>query len=95
MPSRWLIITQVTPRWQKITMVLSVLSADPVTGRVGVPWDFMPEYWTNIPQMYDREGWKETEIYRSNPELLPAYTQVCEGIDDILASYVHNQDLRV
>ena len=50
---------------------------DPVTGRVGVPWDFMPEYWTNIPQMYDREGWKETEIYRSNPELLPAYTQVC------------------
>ena len=60
---------------------------DPVTGRVGVPWDFMPEYWTNIPQMYDREGWKETEIYRSNPELLPAYTQVCEGIDDILASY--------
>ncbi len=60
---------------------------DPVTGRVGVPWDFMPEYWTNIPQMYDREGWKETEIYRSNPELLPAYTQVCEGIDDILATY--------
>ena len=60
---------------------------DPVTGRVGVPWDFMPAYWTNIPQMYDREGWKETEIYRSNPELLPAYTQVCEGIDDILASY--------
>ena len=60
---------------------------DPVTGRVGVPWDFMPEYWTNIPQMYDREGWKETEIYRSNPELLPAYTQVCEGIDDILVTY--------
>lgn len=65
---------------------------DPVTGRVGVPWDFMPEYWTNIPQMYDREGWKETEIYRSNPELLPAYTQVCEGIDDILASYGYKRN---
>ena len=64
---------------------------DPVTGRVGVPWDFMPEYWTNIPQMYDREGWKETEIYRSNPELLPAYTQVCEGIDDIIASSVYKR----
>ncbi len=60
---------------------------DPVTGRVGVPWDFMPEYWTEIPQMYDREGWKETELYRSNPKLLPAYAEVCEGIDNILASY--------
>lgn len=60
---------------------------DPITGRVGVPWDFMPEYWTNIPQMYDKDGWKETEIYRSNPDLIPAYAQVCEGIDGILASY--------
>lgn len=60
---------------------------DPVTGRIGVPWDFMPEYWTEIPQMYDKNGWKETEIYGSNPELLPAYAQVCEGIDEVLASY--------
>lgn len=60
---------------------------DPITGRVGVPWDFMPEYWTNIPQMYDKNGWKETEIYRSNPDLLPAYTQVCEGLDSILKTY--------
>lgn len=60
---------------------------DPVTGRHGVPWDFMPEYWTQIPQMYDKEGWKETEIYSSNPELLPAYDKVCEGLDSILASY--------
>ena len=60
---------------------------DPTTGRVGVPWDFMPEYWTEIPQMYDRNDWKETQLYRSNPALLPAYTEVCDGLDDILASY--------
>lgn len=60
---------------------------DPVTGRIGVPWDFMPEYWTEIPQMYEKDGWKETAIYRSNPNLLPAYTQVCEGIDSIIESY--------
>ena len=60
---------------------------DPVTGRVGVPWDFMPEYWTEIPRMYEKDGWKETEIYRSNPDLIPAYSQVCEGIDGILESY--------
>lgn len=60
---------------------------DPVTGRHGVPWDFMPEYWTQIPQMYDKEGWKETAIYRSNPELLPAYGDVCAGLDNLLNAY--------
>lgn len=60
---------------------------DPVTGRIGVPWDFMPEYWTEIPQMYDREEWKKTDIYRSNPELLPAYQEVCDGLDRLLEKY--------
>ena len=58
---------------------------DPTTGRIGVPWDFMPEYWTEIPQMYDREEWKKTDIYRSNPELLPAYQEACEGLDRLLS----------
>lgn len=60
---------------------------DPTTGRVGVPWDFMPEYWTEIPQMYDRKDWQKTDIYRSNPELLPAYQEVCDGLDNMLAEY--------
>lgn len=60
---------------------------DPVTGRHGVPWDFMPEYWTNIPEMYDKDAWKKTDIYRSNPELLPAYEEVCTGLDHLLAEY--------
>ena len=60
---------------------------DPVTGRFGVPWDFMPEYWTEIPLMYEKDGWQETEIYRSNPDLIPAYRRVCEGIDGILETY--------
>lgn len=60
---------------------------DPSTGRHGVPWDFMPEYWTEIDSMYDRNLWKESEIYRSNPEILPAYEEVCTGIDGILGKY--------
>ena len=60
---------------------------DPVTGRHGVPWDLMPAYWTEIPEMYDREGWKNTELYRSNETLLPAYKDVCEGLDGLLSSY--------
>lgn len=60
---------------------------DPVTGRHGVPWDLMPEYWTEIPEMYDKQKWRETEIYRSNPALLPAYDEVCRNLDALLSSY--------
>lgn len=60
---------------------------DPTTGRHGVPWDFMPEYWTEIDKMYDRRRWKETGIYNSNPELIPAYEEVCSGMDTLLAQY--------
>lgn len=60
---------------------------DPVTGRHGVPWDLMPAYWTEIPEMYDKEGWKNAELYRSNEALLPAYREVCDGLDGLLASY--------
>ena len=60
---------------------------DPVTGRHGVPWDFMPEYWTEIPEMYGKESWKETEIYRSNPSLVPAYDDVCKNLDELLGTY--------
>lgn len=60
---------------------------DPTTGRHGVPWDFMPEYWTEIPQMYDKEDWKKADIYRSNPDLLPAYQEACEGLDRLISEY--------
>ena len=74
----------ITYEWLK---EFSYFIDDPTTARHGVPWDFMPEYWTEISEMYDKEKWKEAEIYRSNPELLPAYEEVCIGIDDILAKY--------
>lgn len=76
--------TAVTYEWMK---EFSYYIDDPITGRHGVPWDFMPEYWTEIPNMYDKEKWQETEIYTSNPALVPAYKEVCNGIDDILAKY--------
>ena len=60
---------------------------DPVTGRHGVPWDLMPAYWTEIPEMYDRDGWHTTELYRSNETILPAYQEVCDGLDSLLSSY--------
>lgn len=74
----------VTYDWMK---EFTYIIEDPTTGRIGVPWDFMPEYWTEIPQLYDKDAWKKTDIYRSNPELLPAYENVCKGLDGLLEKY--------
>ena len=60
---------------------------DPTTDRIGVPWDFMPEYWTEIPEMYDKDAWKKTDIYSSNPELVPAYQQTCDELDRLIEKY--------
>lgn len=74
----------VTYEWMK---EFSYFIDDPTTGRHGVPWDFMPEYWTEIPGMYDKENWKKTEVYCSNPDLLPAYQEVCEGLDRLISEF--------
>ncbi len=74
----------ITYEWMK---EFSYYIDDPVTGRHGVPWDLMPSYWTEIPEMYDRENWKATDLYRSNSALLPAYNEVCQGLDELLSSY--------
>lgn len=37
--------------------------------------------------MYEKENWKKTEIYRSNPSLVPAYEDVCSNLDELLDTY--------
>ncbi len=60
---------------------------DPTTGRYGVPWDFMPSYWTNEPLFYDKEHWHETSVYQQNGDIRVKYDEVCRGIDGILSAY--------
>ena len=78
----------VTYEWMK---EFAYFIDDPVTGRHGVPWDLMPDYWTEIPEMYDRDAWKTTALYRSNDAILPAYQEVCEVLDSLLSSYGYNR----
>lgn len=66
---------------------------NPTTGRESVPWDFFPEYFSEHPELYDRDQWKEAEIYRANPDLLPAYEEVCRGMDGILAANGYHREM--
>ncbi len=67
---------------------------DPTTSKVHIPWDLMPEYWTNIQEYYDKDKWIHTDLYQSNKGLADAYFKVCQGLDDILLNhgYKHFQN---
>lgn len=59
---------------------------DTETGQDRIPWDFLPEYWTRIPQMYEKDGWAKTTVMVSG-NVENAYRQVTEGIDCLLKEY--------
>lgn len=60
---------------------------DPTTGRFGVPWDFMPSYWTKEPLFYDKDHWHQAAVFQENPNIKPKYDEVCRGLDDMLQTY--------
>ncbi len=68
---------------------------DPITGRLHVPWDFMPSYWTVQDDMSDRDKWIDNALLNSNPEFKDRYEEVREGIDSILAKYGYIRDGRI
>lgn len=78
----------VTYEWMK---EFSYMITDPSTGRHGVPWDFLPSYWTADPLFYDKEHWHETEVIRSNPDIITAYRDVCLNFDQLLKEYGYSR----
>lgn len=60
---------------------------DPVTGRHGVPWDFVPSFWSGDPLMKDAGRWVEAEVMQANPKIPTEYKNVCESLDALLAAY--------
>ena len=60
---------------------------DPVTGRHGVPWDFVPSYWSSEPLMYEQDNWVHADVMKQNPDIAPNYQKVCHGLDKLLFQY--------
>ncbi|MCL2717531.1 MAG: histidine phosphatase family protein [Lachnospiraceae bacterium] len=65
---------------------------DPVSGRFGVPWDFVPSFRTNEPLFYDRTGWPGAKVMQSAPEIKDKYSEVCTELDKLLAKYGYLRD---
>ncbi len=60
---------------------------DPVTGKHGVPWDFVPSFWTGDPLMLKGQSWVESDVMKQNPQIAEKYQEVCLRFDELLASY--------
>ena len=58
----------------------------PETGYRVIPWDLFPDYFTTVPEFYDKDKWLESDIVKSSPEMAAKYHEVCAGIDSILQS---------
>ncbi len=76
--------TAVTLEWMK---EFAYEIDDPITGKHGVPWDFVPSYWTNDPLLMDVDRWVESDIMQQNPEIAIQYKNVCQNFDNLLFSY--------
>ncbi len=60
---------------------------DPITGKHGVPWDFVPSYWTSDPIMFDRKQWTNADIFCQNKNIPLKYKEVCDNLDHFLTGY--------
>lgn len=52
-------------------------------GKRGI-WDVVPGYWTERPEYFDREKWRESEIARCT-DVAETYDRVAGAFDDFLA----------
>lgn len=84
--------TAVTHHWMQ---EFAYRITDPTTGRVGVPWDFMPSYWTNEPLFYDKDHWYDAPIFTTNPEIKTKYKELCTELDKLLGAYGYRREKNI
>ncbi|MCR4989825.1 MAG: histidine phosphatase family protein [Lachnospiraceae bacterium] len=67
----------------------------PLTGRTGVPWDFVASDWTKYDCNFDLEdGFLNYPCMKTNPDVASNYSIVTEGFDDILKQYGYTREGR-
>lgn len=59
---------------------------DPKTGKSGIAWDFMPQYWTRCPELWDREAWRQNALVATGNSAA-VYDETAAGLDALLSRY--------
>ncbi len=64
---------------------------DPATGTDRIPWDFMPDYWTNIPEFYHKDTWFTAPVMQTG-EVASEFEKVKNGIDAVLKEHGYERN---
>lgn len=81
--------TAVELDWMK---EFSYAITDPTTGKLhAVPWDFMPQFWTEQPLLHDKDNFYRHPLLQSNPGYEKAVMTLRRGIDGILSEYGYHR----
>lgn len=65
---------------------------DPITGRRGVPWDFVASFWSGQPLMFEQKNWVYADVLKQNPLIPVKYDEVCQRLDELLAGYGYHRE---
>lgn len=69
---------------------------DPVSGKIGVPWDFVPSSWTSCDSNFQMgEGFLEYPCIKDNPEIEEKYYDAINSFDELLKKYGYIRDGRI
>ncbi len=59
---------------------------NPHTGKMHVPWDFMPDYWTEKEELYDADLWRYSDVMKSG-NAAEESIRVTREFDELLQTY--------
>ncbi len=59
---------------------------DPKTGRYSYAWDFAPQYWTNCPEFWDENAWRDNPLVATGNSGA-IFDETIRGLDGLLARY--------
>lgn len=69
---------------------------DTLTGRAGVPWDFVPSDWTSDDNMFiPGDGFLSFKYIKENADIQREYYNVIESFDKLLEGYGYVRDGRI
>lgn len=54
-------------------------------------WDLLPEFWTKLPKMYDKDKWLDHEFYQAS-EMGQRYKNVTKSLDELLEKHGYKRD---
>jgi len=61
----------------------------------GLPWDFLPAFWTGYPELYDKDRWYEAEVMQKSgdaPSVKEVYLETCRELDALLKQWGYERE---